>query len=136
MSRNPHIRPEQIEMIVQAIQGWPHASLSWEDVRKLSRPILGFVPSRSGISAHADIQKAYQDKGSELSKAPAERLPAPRSLATASRLIASRDAEIAELKQQIVEFREKFDRWRYNAHLMNLKIDKLDNPLPAISRKE
>jgi hypothetical protein len=58
------------------------------------------------------------------------------SLATASRLIASRDAEIAELKQQIVEFREKFDRWRYNAHLMNLKIDKLDNPLPAISRKE
>jgi hypothetical protein len=68
MSRNPHIRPEQIEMIVQAIQGWPHASLSWEDVRKLSRPILGFVPSRSGISAHADIQKAYQDKGSELSK--------------------------------------------------------------------
>lgn len=51
-------------------------------------------------------------------------------------MIAVRDAQIAELKMQIDAFREKFDRWRYNASLQNIKIDKLDAPLPPISRKQ
>jgi len=37
---------------------------------------------------------------------------------------------------QITAFREKFDRWRYNASKHNIKIDKLDAPLPTISRKQ
>lgn len=136
MSRNPHIRPEQIEMIVHLIRTWDGDTLSWEDIRKLAKPILGFLPSRSGVSAHVEIQRAYKARGSDLRAQPGERMPAPRSLATASRLIAVRDAEIAELKQQVAEYREKFDRWRYNAHLMNIKLERLDTPLPAISRKE
>lgn len=136
MSRNPHIRPEHVELIVNAIRTWTGDSITWDNVRDLAKPILGRRPSRSGVSAHASIKLAYDAKSDGLEVQPGERIPAPSSLATAGRLLAVRDAEIAELKQQVDAFREKFDRWRYNASLMNIKIDKLDAALPKISRKQ
>ena len=136
MSHKAHIRSEHIEAIVNAIKTWRGDTISWENVRKLAKPILGYLPSRSGVNAHPEIQNAHKAKAKGLEMKPGDRIPAPKSLATAGHLIAVRDAEIAELKLQITAFREKFDRWRYNASKHNIKIDELDAPLPTISRKQ
>jgi hypothetical protein len=136
MARNPHIKPQQVEAIANAIHSWDRGSINWDAIRKLAKPILGFLPSRSGLSSHADIQAAFSARKANLGLKPAGRAPSPGSLADASRIIASRDNEIATYKQQVDAFREKFDRWRYNALLLNIKIDRLDQPLPAINRSQ
>lgn len=137
MARNKHIRPEQVEAIVNALYTWDADKLGWDDVCKVSKPILGYLPSRSGLSSHEQIQAAFSARKKNLREKPAgKKLPQPGSLANAGRVIASRDMEIATLKQQVTEFREKFDRWRYNAMLLNVTIDRLDRPLPHISRKD
>ena len=134
MARNKHIRPEQVEAIINAIHTWDRGSISWEDVCKLAKPILGYLPSRSGLSAHAELQAAFSARKKNLGRRPAGRAPSPGSLADASRMIGARDSEIAALKQQVTELRDKFDRWRYNAMSLNVRIDQLDRPLPAIDR--
>ncbi|MDG0857428.1 hypothetical protein [Roseateles puraquae] len=134
MARNRHIRPEQVEAIVNAIHTWDAGTIAWDDVCKVAKPILGYLPSRSGLSSHADIQAAFSNRKKLLAQRPAGKGPSPASLADASRMIAARDGEISTLKHLVAEYREKFDRWRYNAMLHNLTIDKLDAPLPPIAR--
>lgn len=136
MARNKHIKPEQVDAIVNLIHTWDRGSIAWDDVCKLAKPVLGYLPSRSGLSSHASIQAAFSARKKNLGQRPQGRVPAPGSLADASRMISARDSEIATLKQQVTDIREKFDRWRYNAMLLNITIEKLDKPLPSIDRSQ
>lgn len=135
MARNRHIKPDQVEAIVNAIHTWDREKINWDGVCKIAKPILGYLPSRSGLSSHADIQAAFSARKKNLSQRPTGKMPSPGSLADASRMLAARDAEINSLKLLVSEYREKFDRWRYNAMLVNVKIDRLDAQLPPIDRR-
>lgn len=136
MARNKHIQPEHIDAIANAIHAWDGGKLTWDDICKVAKPILGYLPSRSGLSAHEQIQVAFSARKKNLREKPPGRVPSPGSLADASRVIAARDNQVAALKQQVTAYRDKFDRWRYNAMLLNITIEKLDKPLPQISRKD
>ncbi len=136
MARNKHIQPEQVDAIVNAIHTWDGVKLTWDDICSIAKPVLGYTPSRSGLSAHEQIQAAFSARKKNMREKPPGRVPSPGSLANASRVIAARDNEVITLKQQITAYREKFDRWRYNAMLLNITIEKLDKPLPSISRKD
>lgn len=136
MAKNPHIRPEHVEAVANAIRAWGRGTISWEDVRKLAKPIIGYLPSRTGLAGHAAIQAAFSAKSKKLSEAPAGKTASPGSKAEAQRMIEARDTEIAELKNTVDLLRQKFDRWSYNAMLHNITLDKLDQPLPEISRKK
>ncbi|WP_375213907.1 hypothetical protein [Aquabacterium sp.] len=136
MARNRHIKPEQVVTIVNAIHTWDRGAIAWDDVCKLAKPVLGYLPSRSGLSSHADIQAAFSARKKNLAQQPEGKMPSPGSLADASRMLAARDAEISALKKLVDEYRDKFDRWRYNAMLHNVTIDRLDAPLPQIARRK
>lgn len=136
MARNRHIKPEQVVDIVNAIHTWDRGTIAWDDVCKLAKPILGYLPSRSGLSSHEDIQAAFSASKKQLAQRPEGKVPSPGSLADASRMLAARDGEITALKLLVAEYREKFDRWRYNAMLHNVTIDRLDAPLPQIARRK
>lgn len=136
MARNRHIKPDQVEAIVTAIHTWDRGTIGWEGVCKVAKPILGYIPSRSGLSSHADIQNAFSSRKKNLALRPVGKMPSPGSLADASRMIAARDAELDSLKSLVAEYREKFDRWRYNAMLVNVTIERLDAPLPQIERRK
>lgn len=134
MARNKHIRPEQIEAIVTALHAWDRGRLTWEDICDVAKRVLGYRPSRSGLSSHAEIQAAFSARKKNLRERPAGRVPSPGTLAAASRMLAAKNNEIDSLKRQVTAYRDKFDRWRYNAMLLNVKLEKLDQPLPHISR--
>lgn len=136
MARNKHIQPGQVDAIVNAICTWDGDKLRWDDICKIAKPILGYLPSRSGLSSHDRIQAAFSASKKNLREKPAGKMPLPSSLANAARVIAARDIEVAALQQQVTDYREKFDRWRYNAMLLNVTIERLDRPLPHISRKD
>ena len=136
MARNAHIRPDHIEAIVNVIHAWDRDKLTWADLCAACGPILGYCPSRSGLSSHGQIAKAFQARKAGLRLQPAEKLPMPGSLAAARRQLGSRDAEIAALKRERDELLERFSRWQYNAWLRRITVEMLDEALPAISRKD
>lgn len=136
MARNKHIRKEHIDAILNVIYTWDRDTLTWNNICDSAKRILGYRPSRAGLSAHHEIQKAYTSRKNDIRQKPAEKTPMPGSIGMASRMLAARDSEIKALNEQILEFREKFNRWRYNAMLLNITIEKLDQPLPPVKRKE
>lgn len=136
MARNAHIRSEHVEAIVNAIYTWDRGKPSWDDICRVAKPILGYLPTRSGLSAHVDIQAAFSSRKKSLCTKPPGKTLVIRTPTDAARMLAARDSEILTLKQQISAFRDKFDRWRYNAMLENVSIEKLDKPLPPSQTEE
>lgn len=133
MAKNKHIRPEHVQAICNIIHGWDESKLSWVAVCEAARSVLGYVPSRSGLSAHEMITASFRSRKSGLKEAtPAPRLPNSRQ--QASTIIAARDAEIATLKLLRTEYEARFVRWQYNASIRNVTIEQLDSPLPDIDR--
>jgi len=130
----PNFTARQVEAIEALIHSWDTGKISWEAITKATEPIIGYRPSRSGLSSHAAIQAAFSARKRNIAAKPVGRMPSPSSLADASRIIAARNNEIAALKQQLDSYRDKFDRWRYNAMLLNVRIERLDEPLPPINR--
>lgn len=135
MARNKHIRPAHINSIVNTIYTWDRGRLTWDDVCDAASRVLGYRPTRSGLSSHVEVQAAFSAHKKKQRTRPAAGVPSPGSLADASRRIAARDSEITTLKEQVTAYRDKFDRWRYNAMLLDITIDKLDKELPPIKRK-
>jgi hypothetical protein len=82
------------------------------------------------LSAHEDIQAAFSSRKKSLRATHADKTVVIRTPTDAARMVAARESEIQTLKQQLNEFRDKFDRWRYNAMLLDVSIEKLDKPLP------
>jgi len=133
MAKNRHIRPAHVQAICNIIHGWEQPKLSWVAVCEAAQSVLGYLPSRSGLSAHEMVTKSFQAKKSGLKvAAPVSRLPNSRQQASA--IIAARDAEISTLKLLQCEFEARFVRWQYNASVRNVTLEQLDTPLPEIDR--
>ena len=135
MARNAHIKPTHVDAILAVIRAWDDGSISWNAVCKAAEPILGYEPTRSGLSSHDALLKAFQARKKGLKVAPPEKTPMPGSLAAAAHRIAAKDAEIAEMRLTITAFKEQFERWQYNATLRRMTLAQLNEPLPNIDRK-
>lgn len=133
MARNKHIRRADVQAIVAVIRGWNEEVISWRLLCENSEPILGYLPSRSGLSAHKDIQKAFQARKAGLKETPPPKMALPSSLAAAAMRLDAKDAEIKELKREISLLNERFTIWLYNAR-GKMTIEELNKPLPVIDR--
>lgn len=134
MARNAHIRADHIAAIQKLIRAWDEEKITWEAVCRAAESILGYVPSRSGLSTHARLLETFQARKLGLKVSPPESLPMPGSLASAARQLAAKNAEIAELNRTISKLEEQFERWQYNARLRRVTLEQLDEPLPHIDR--
>lgn len=133
MARNKHIRQADIDAIVAVIRGWDEEVISWNALCERSEPVLGYLPSRSGLSAHKDIQYAFQARKAGLKVTPPPKTALPSSLAAAAMRLAAKDVEIAELKRKNSLLQEQFTVWLYNAR-GKMTIEQLNEPLPVIDR--
>lgn len=134
MARNRVFTQTDINGIVDLIRNWPKETLKWSDICIAAERVLGFEPSRQGLSQHEAIQVAFQSKKGRLRIQPKAASPMPSSLAIASKRIASLIAEKHELELQIKTLRERFRTWQYNAHSKNMTEADLDKPLPIIDK--
>lgn len=132
MAKNTYIRAEHVEAICHLIHGWDRPTIDWDSVCDAAHAVLGYRPSRSGLSSKAAIQYAFKARKQGLKVTPPAETPKPNSLAQAAQTIAARDAEIAALKLTNQALLEKFARWEANAHLHRVTIEMLDEPLPVV----
>lgn len=133
MARNKHIRPNDVQAIVNIIRGWSEEKISWESVCEQSATVLGYRPGRQGLSAHTAIQEAFQARKAGLKVAPPPKAALPSSLAAAAHRLAAKDAEIQELKWRLNQLNQQFAVWLYNVR-GKLTIEQLNQPLPQIDR--
>lgn len=89
MARNRVFTQRDIDGIVTLIRDWPEETVKWGDVCAAAERVLGFKPSRQGLSQHEPILTAFQAKKGRLRIQPKAASPMPSSLAVASRRIAS-----------------------------------------------
>jgi hypothetical protein len=134
MARNRVFTQTDIDGIVSLIRNWPKETIKWGDICTAAERVLGFKPSRQGLSQHEAILIAFQSRKGHLRIQPKEASPMPSSLAIASKRIASLNAEKRELELQIKQLRERFRTWQYNAHVKNMTEEDLDKPLPIIDK--
>jgi hypothetical protein len=134
MARNAHIRQEHVEAIKNIIFTWDKEKMDWNAVCAAAEPILGYRPSRSGLSSHDELLKSFQSRKLGLKARPPQNRPLPGSLAAAAHQLAAKDAEINALKKTINGLMEQFERWEYNAYLRRVTLEQLNEPLPHIDR--
>ena len=135
MARNRVFTDTDIEGIIEMIRSWPTGTIAWAKVCKKAEAVLGFIPSRQGLSQHDAILTAFQARKEGLRVAPQVGRPMPSSLAVASERIARLNAQIAELNLENRRLLDKFITWQYNAHSRNMTQADLDTPLPQIDRE-
>lgn len=133
MARNKHIRQADVRAIVAVIHGWNEEVISWRLLCEQSEPVLGYLPSRSGLSAHKDIQKAFQARKAGLKDTPPPKIALPSSLAAAAMRLAAKDAKITELERENALLNQQLTVWLYNART-KMTVEQLNKPLPAIDR--
>ncbi len=135
MSKNPHIKPVHVKKICARISAWRGPTLSWADVIVDATPILGYEPSRSGLSGHPSILEEFQEKNKQLERPKTHREPRPASLAAAAKRIADLEARCAAQHARISQLLDQFRRWQQNASLHRVTKQMLDKPLPRIDRR-
>lgn len=136
MSRNKHIRPKDVDGILEIIRGWSEEKITWEALCDQAEAVLGYRPGRQGLSAHATILHAFQARKKGLKTRPPPKIALPNSLASAAHRLAAKDAEIAELKLRLSTLNEQFTVWIYNVGISGkLTLEQLNQPLPQIDRR-
>lgn len=127
-----HLNSRDIDAIVNLILGW-NGKLTWERICEAAEPFVGKKPTRQSLSAHEQIESAYQAAKKGLKKEVVN--PRPASLKIAAARVAKLERELSVLKEQNRTLLQQFVIWQYNAYKHGLKEHQLNAPLPKIDRE-
>ncbi|WP_213313425.1 hypothetical protein [Citrobacter freundii] len=117
--------------IVDVINTWSiDEKLTWDALCDRLVRIIGKRPSRQSLSSHVRIAESFSVKKATI-KSGAIHTVKPANLKVASQRIRRLEAENEALKALNERYLEQFKVWLYNAHLKQITIEELNNPLPA-----
>ncbi len=109
-----------IDGIFRIIQTWPYDKLTWSDICKASKRVLGFVPTRQALNGHEIIKDAYIDKKQQL-KNTVKKTKLPSSLAAAALRLQSLRDENERIKAENIRLQDLLDVVCYNAYTLGFK---------------
>jgi len=129
-----HLRPTDINAIIEMIGGWGAEKLTWEGICDASATVIGVKPTRQTLNAHSKIREAYEAKKRGL-KVHGPRTAMPSSLAVAAQRIARLQSENDALRSRNDALLEQFVKWQYNSYKHGIKEHQLNGDLPRIDRE-
>ena len=129
-----HLRPSDIDAIIDIINGWPTGKLTWQGICQAATTVIGNAPTRQTMNAHSIIKQAYDAKKSGL-KVHGPRTAMPSSLAVAAQRIARLQTENDALRLKNDALLEQFVKWQYNSYKHGVKEHQLNADLPRIDRE-
>ncbi|EOM2651950.1 hypothetical protein AGA79_005385, partial [Escherichia coli] len=104
--------------------------LTWNALCDRLVRVIGKRPSRQSLSSHVRIAESFNVKKTTI-KSGVIHTVKPANLKVASQRIKRLEAENEALKALNERYLEQFKVWLYNAHLKQITIEELNNPLPA-----
>ena len=129
-----HLRPTDIDAIIDIVNGWPSEKLTWQSICDAAAKVIGSTPTRQTLNAHTSVKEAYEAKKSGL-KVRGPRTAMPSSLAVAAQRIARLQTENDALRSKNDALLEQFVKWQYNAYKHGVKEHQLNADLPRIDRE-
>ncbi len=125
-----HLRAQDIEAIIDILDGWT-GKLTWPALVDRIEHRLYRRYTRLALAKKPRIAEAFALGKQRLAARP--KLSA-KPLDPSAQLLERIKAENARLKMENRNLLDQHLRWRYNAHLHGVSLEKLDQPLPLISR--
>ncbi|EON2890818.1 hypothetical protein ACNDCI_000561 [Escherichia coli] len=126
-----HINGYHEKKIVDVINTWSiDEKLTWNALCDRLVRVIGKRPSRQSLSCHVRIAESFNVKKTTI-KSGVIHTVKPANLKVASQRIKRLEAENEALKALNERYLEQFKVWLYNAHLKQITIEELNNPLPA-----
>lgn len=128
-----HLTENDIEAILNIIDGWDSEKLTWEKICEKSAGVVGKKPTRQSLNAHDSIKTAYLAKKKGI-KVHGIRKPLSANQQIASDRIKNLESKIERLKMENNNLLEKFIKWQYNAYKAGMTEAQLNRELPDIDR--
>ena len=89
--------------------------------------------SRHTLLRYDGIRHRFQVRQQELREG-ADQAPRDYALEAAAKRILDLEAQARRLEDTNTLLLEQFQRWQYNAYALNVRMEKLDAPLPKVNR--
>lgn len=127
-----HLTDDDIKNIVEHLDEWDlTVKLTWDKLCKSLHEQLGIDHTRQSIQKYSRIKEAYLSVKEHASgKMPRKKKVLPSSLAVAAERIEKLERTNLRLEKENNRLLEQFLVWQYNAHVNNVKVDQLNQPLP------
>lgn len=131
------ITQAQLNKIAKMVREWPNDdAFNWQNICAGSKTILGYVPTRQGLSAKPILKNAYVVKKKQRKDAieKFKDVPRPQSMLEAMRKIDRLQSENELLRAEVARMAEVAQRFIANASIAGLSAERLMAPLPKIRR--
>ena len=136
VQRSKNLDDQLIREIVELLDGWSN-DLTWDGLVEAVDRRLGQRYTRQALNRHERIKQAFTVRKMALAsgRGAVKKVADPVLQLSLDRL-ARVEAEKERLKRENAALLEQFVRWTYNAGLKGLTLDVLNQPLPAVNRRQ
>ena len=136
VQRSKNLDDQLIREIVELLDGWSN-DLTWDGLVEAVDRRLGQRYTREALNRHERIKQAFTVRKMALAsgRGAVKKVADPVLQLSLDRL-ARVEAEKERLKRENAALLEQFVRWTYNAGLKGLTLDVLNQPLPAVNRRQ
>lgn len=125
-----HITRYDENKIMDLINTWPKDDkLTWDVLCDKLVKVIHKRPSRQSLSSHARIAECFNLKKANI-KSGELHIVKPANFNVACQRIKRLESENESLRAINNKYMEQFKVWLYNAHLKQITIEDLNNPLP------
>ncbi len=134
--RSPNLTESSIREILDVIDGWAEAPLSWGSLLARVQLRLGAAYSRQALHRHSRIAEAFARRRLEVVALPKAKsrggsVEVQKARETINRL----QAKIERLEAENRILTEQFLVWLYNANARGVTVEQLSRPLPPSARR-
>jgi hypothetical protein len=129
-----HIDAKDVRTVKGILDGW-QGKLTWDLLVEAIENRTGYKPTRQALSRNEQIKEAFSDRKKSLANTGSFR-SRPQSLKLASDRIERQEATIQRLTKENERLLEMFQVWQYNAIKHGIAEAQLNEPMPAIARRD
>jgi hypothetical protein len=134
--RSPNLTDSTIREILDVIDGWAEAPLTWDGLLDRVEQRLGARYRRQALHRHSRIAEAFARRRVEVVRLPRAKsgrgsIEVQKARETISRL----QAKIERLEAENRALTEQFLVWLCNANARGVTVEQLGRPLPPSTRR-
>ncbi len=127
-----HLKDAEVEKIVELLDEWDLVrKLTWKKFCEEIHHTLGLTHTRQTLAKYTRIKESFDSvKAHASGRKPSNNRVLPSSLSAAASKIEKLDRKCKRLQLENDRLLEQFLVWQYNAHIHNMKLAQLNQPLP------
>ncbi len=135
-----HLTDKDISNVCELLDDWPtDAKLTWDRLVEAVAHDYKLTTTRQTLQKQVRIKNAFLEVKALVSgnapKVAGRIRHLPSSLKAAADQLARKEQTIQRLEDENNKYLEQFQTWLYNAHMLGITVDQLNQPLESKRKK-